>query len=315
MTQALLAHSLAHAAWRHWPAEPVTLVVIVLSGGLYAAGLAHAWSRAGIGRGIRVWEAVCFSLGLLALAAGLLSPVAWLGDILFSAHMGQHELLMLVAAPLLVLGRSLHVFLWAFPSSTRETIGRWTRMPAVSGPWRRITIPWAVTALHGALLWAWHIPGAFNAALAHPALHAVQHFSFVLTAALFWWAMVHGRFGRIGYGAAVAFVFLTGLHSSVLGAMLTLAPSVWYAPYVARSSFWNVDALEDQQLAGLIMWIPTCAVFIVFGLALLAAWLGESERRAMLGSVGIINMPPEEPARPWRRPHRGAREGGSNLGP
>ncbi|HET7220796.1 MAG TPA: cytochrome c oxidase assembly protein [Vicinamibacterales bacterium] len=285
MTDLLLAHSLSHAAWRHWTAEPVTIVLIVASAAVYALGVKRLWQRAGAGRGVRPREAVCFALGLFCLAIGLVSPIAWLSDILFSVHMTQHEILMLAAAPLLVLGRALHAFLWAFPGSTRETLGSWMRGRAVHQSWRRLSSPWAVVAIHGLVLWLWHVPMFFDAALASPALHAVQHLSFLLTAALFWWAMVHGRFGRIGYGAAVAFVFLTGLHSSVLGAMLTLAPAVWYSPYVVRSSAWNIDALSDQQLAGLIMWVPTCIVFIVFGLALLAAWLGESEKRARLGSV------------------------------
>jgi len=286
MTRILLAHSLADAAWHHWSAEPVTIALLALTGVLYATGLARVWGRAGFGRAVRVWEALCFAGGLLSLAAGLLSPLAWLGEVLFSAHMSQHELLMLVAAPLLVLGRSLYVFHWAFPGPAREAIGRWTRRRLFARSWRALTAPLAVVALHAAVLWLWHVPVFFNAALARASLHALQHLSFVLTAALFWWAMVHGRFGRIGYGAAVAYVFLTALHSSMLGAMLTLAPSVWYAPYASRSSTWNVDALADQQLAGLIMWVPTCVIFIVSGLALLAAWLGESERRTRLGSVG-----------------------------
>jgi putative membrane protein len=71
----------------------------------------------------------------------------------------------------------------------------------------------------------------------------------------------------------------------VLGALLTVAPHVWYPSYSSAGVQWNVDALVDQQLAGLLMWVPSGVIFIVFGLAVLAAWLGESERRARLGSV------------------------------
>jgi len=289
MTGFLLAHGLLHDAWSHWTAPPPTIAAIAASGGLYMLGLARVWRRAGFGRGVCWWEATSFAFGLLALAAGLLSPITWLSDVLFSAHMTQHEILMLVAAPLLVLGRSLEVFLWAFTEPARETLAEWMRTPAVRRSWRALSSPWAVVAIHAVVLWLWHVPAFFNAALANPSLHAVQHLTFLLAAAWFWWAMVHGRFGRIGYGAAVAFVFITGLHSSILGAMLTVAPSVWYAPYVARSSAWHMDPLADQQLAGLIMWIPTCVIFILFGLALLAAWLGQSERKARLGSVVPAN--------------------------
>jgi cytochrome c oxidase assembly factor CtaG len=139
--------------------------------------------------------------------------------------------------------------------------------------------------LHAIALWIWHLPALYEAALGNDGIHALQHLSFVLTAALFWWGMVHGRYGRIGYGAAVLYVFLTAVHSSVLGALLAVAPSVWYPSYATSATQWNVDALVDQQLAGLLMWVPSGVIFIVFGLAMMAAWLGESERRAKLGSV------------------------------
>lgn len=142
--------------------------------------------------------------------------------------------------------------------------------------------------LHAAALWIWHVPLLFDAALDSEALHAIQHFSFVATAGLFWWGMVNGRYGRIGYGAGVFYIFLTAVHSSALGALVTLAPAVWYSPYRAHAAERHVDPLADQQLAGLLMWVPSGLVFIAFGLAVLAAWLGESERRARLGSVSAI---------------------------
>jgi cytochrome c2 len=96
---------------------------------------------------------------------------------------------------------------------------------------------------------------------------------------------VHGRYGRTGYGLGVLYVFLTAVHSSALGALLTVAPSVWYADYARQAPAWQVDALADQQLAGLLMWVPAGAIFIVFGLALFAAWLGEAERRVRFGAT------------------------------
>jgi cytochrome c2 len=97
--------------------------------------------------------------------------------------------------------------------------------------------------------------------------------------------MTHGRYGRAGYGVGVLYVFLTAVHSSVLGALLTVAPGVWYPAYERAAAAWQIDPLQDQQLAGLLMWVPSAIVFIVLGLALFAAWLGESERRAALGQI------------------------------
>jgi cytochrome c oxidase assembly factor CtaG len=270
---------------RHWTWEPVTVGLLVLSAYLYGKGVTAVWQRAGEGGGIRRWEVAAFGLGLLSLAAALVSPLAWLSTVLFSAHMTQHEILMLVSAPLLVFGRPLLVLFWGLSSERRERIGRWTRRATVSRIWRALTAPAWVFLMHGLALWIWHVPTLYEAALANDGIHALQHLSFLITASLFWWGMVHGRYGRIGYGAAVLYVFLTAIHSSVLGALLTVAPSAWYPSYATSGSPWNVDALVDQQLAGLLMWVPSGVIFIVFGLAMLAAWLGESERRARLGSV------------------------------
>jgi putative membrane protein len=214
------------------------------------------------------------------------SPLAWLSDLLFSAHMTQHEILMLVAAPLLVFGQPLLAMLWAVPARRRSRVAHAFRRPLVISMWQWLTTPLTVFLLHGVALWIWHVPALFEWALHSEAVHAVQHVSFVATAALFWWGMVHGRYGRAGYGVGVLYVFLTALHSTLLGALLTVAPSVWYRSYEATAAQSRIDALGDQQLAGLVMWIPSGVIFIVIGLALVAAWLGESERRVLLGSTG-----------------------------
>jgi putative membrane protein len=278
----------AHGGQRHleavavlswWTWEPVTAFLLALSGVLYAAGLARLWRRAGRGRGIRRWQAACFAGGWLALLVALLSPVDALGDILFSAHMVQHELLILVAAPLLVLGRPLAPMLWALPRPAREALGEGARRRAFAAAWRALTAPLAVFVLHGLALWIWHLPALYQATLEDDLVHALQHLCFFLSAALFWWALIHGRFGRLGYGAAVVYVFATSLHGGALGALLTFAPRLWYPIYEARTRRWGISPLEDQQLAGLVMWIPAGLLLLVLGLGLFVAWLGEAERR------------------------------------
>jgi putative membrane protein len=285
----LLAHGLTphltEGLWRRWTFEPITLVLLALSAVLYAAGVAALWRRAGRDRGMRVWQVVAFYAGLLSLAAALLSPVAWLSELLFSVHMTQHEILMLVAAPLLVFGKPLQALTWACPAQSRVAVVRWFTQPGISASWQRITSPTAVFVLHAAAIWVWHAPRLYEAALHNAGIHALQHLSFVVTAALFWWGMVHGRYGGAGYGVGVLYVFVTAVHTSVLGALLTIAPWLWYPSYATTAANWQVDPIADQQLAGLLMWVPSGAAFIVFGLGMMAAWLGESERRAQLGSV------------------------------
>jgi cytochrome c oxidase assembly factor CtaG len=194
--------------------------------------------------------------------------------------MVQHELLMALAAPLLVLGRPLIPMLWALPMRWRRRLGGWAKAAPVQGGWRWATAPFAAWLLHAAALWLWHLPGPYQATLASEAMHTLQHASFLGTGLLFWWALVHGREGRMGYGAAVFYLFATAMHSGGLGALLTFAPSPWYPAYGGSAQAWGLTALEDQQLAGLIMWIPAGLVYVVAGLILLAAWMREAERRA-----------------------------------
>lgn len=265
--------------------DPLAVFLLGLSSWLYARGLAELWRSARGRKGIRGREAVCFGAGWLILALAVASPLHPLGETLFSAHMAQHELLMLVAVPLLVLGRPLVAFLWALPPRARVRSGEWISARPVAVVWRGITGPLAVFLLHGIALWIWHVPRLHEAALRGDGVHLLQHLSFVGTAALFWWTLIHGRYGRIGYGIAVFYVFATSLHSGILGALLTFAGRVWYPIYAERTSVWGLSPLEDQQLAGLIMWVPAGAVFVALGIALFAAWLGEAERRAMLGET------------------------------
>jgi len=259
--------------------EPVTSVLILGSAVWYGIGVHALWSRAGHGRGVQRWQVWSFVLGTLALAVALLSPLAELAEVLLSAHMTQHELLMLVAAPLLVFAHPLFVGLWALPAAWRERVGNVTRRPALAAAWRMVTAPFVVFVLHALALWIWHVPVLYQAALESEGVHAAQHLCFFLTAALFWWGMVGGRYGKAAYGVSVLYVFLTAVHSSGLGALLTVAPSLWYPDYAASAVERHVDPLADQQLAGLLMWIPFGVILILLGLALFSAWLGESERR------------------------------------
>jgi putative membrane protein len=262
-----------------WSWDPLVTVSLAISAGLYGRGMVRLWRTPGGRRAVRPWQAAAFAAGWSSLVIALISPLDVLSDILFSAHMTQHELLMVVAAPLMVLGRPLIVMLWAFGPSYRQRLTAWTRTPAVAHAWHAVTGPLTVWMLHALALWIWHLPVLYQAALRSDAVHVVQHLSFFITAALFWWAIVHGRYGRLGYGIAVLFVFTTALHSGALGALFTFGSTVMYPLYAGRSAAFGVNALEDQQLAGLIMWIPFSLTFLIVGLALFAAWLGESDRR------------------------------------
>jgi putative membrane protein len=259
--------------WSAWSFEPVVVLALTISGVLYLSGLLRMKQRPS---GMQI---LSFAAGWLAMMLTLLSPIHRLGSELFSAHMAQHELLMLIAAPLLVLGRLGVVMLWALPIEIRGRLGAWAKARPVAASWAAISAPAAAWLIHGATLWLWHLPALYQATLESEWVHAAQHSTFLFTALLFWWTLIHGRGGRMSYGAAVAYIFTTAVHTSVLGALLTCSSQLWYPIYDGRTMAFGLTALQDQQLGGLIMWVPAGLVYIAIGLWLFAGWLRESEKR------------------------------------
>lgn len=219
-----------------------------------------------------------FLAGWLVLATALVTPLHEGGERSFAAHMLEHELLMLAAAPLLVLSRPLGIALWAFPHGWRLGLAR---MGDGIGPlWRWLTAPVIATLLQAVALWLWHAPSLFDLALAHDGWHVVQHLCFLATALLFWWAVLHGR-GERRVGVAVGCLFFTATISGALGALMALSASPWYAGYAASGlDAFGLTPAEDQQLAGVLMWVPGGLVHAGAGLALLARWLRHESREA-----------------------------------
>jgi len=241
---------------------------------LYARGVTRLWRKAGPGRGIRVIDAGCFSLGVVTLATALLSPIDALADRSFTLHMVEHEMLMVLAAPLFVLARPLEASAWALSSGARQAVSVLMRAPFVRRVWRTVTAPVSATCVHALALWIWHLPPLFLAALASEPLHVFQHVSFFASALAFWWAMFGGAI-RAPNAISLACLFATMLHTSALGALLTFAPSPWYV-HAADARLFGLAPLEDQQLGGLIMWVPGGLAYVVVALAIVGAWLAAS---------------------------------------
>jgi putative membrane protein len=201
-----------HELWSAWTLDWWILASVFLPAGLYARGLRRLWQRAGAGRGVRRWQAWCFAAGIFALFVALISPLDALGGTLFSAHMLQHVVLMLVAAPLLVLAAPLLPMLWALPIGWRYALGRWARHPDVRGFWYVFSNPVSAWLLHAAALWVWHIPALYEATLYSELVHFAQHAAFAGTALLFWWAAFDfGRRRRLRHGIGTIYVFTTAL--------------------------------------------------------------------------------------------------------
>jgi cytochrome c oxidase assembly factor CtaG len=199
--------------------------------------------------------------------------------------MVQHEMLMAAAAPLLVLGRPIVAWLWAVPISVRRGLGAISTTGWVHELWERITRPWAAWTIHAAAIWLWHAPRLYQSTLDSELMHTAQHSSFLVSALLFWWALLRGRDGRLGRPTAVVYLFTTAVHTSLLGALLTFSDRVWYPIYETRTAAWGMTPLEDQQLAGLIMWVPAGLAYLVAALAVAASWLKDPRHEVILNRV------------------------------
>jgi cytochrome c oxidase assembly factor CtaG/cytochrome c2 len=261
--------------WSAWSWEPGVVLPLAISAAVYLLGARALWRSAGTGRGVRPLQTAAFASGWLVLALALVSPLHRLGEALFTAHMVQHELLMALAAPLLVLGPPLVPFVWAIPRTWRRTVGTWTSTHPVQAGWGALTHPVVAWCLHAVAIWLWHLPSLYQASVEHESVHAWQHASFLGTALLFWWTTLRPRNGRLGTPVAVIALFTTALHTSLLGALLAFSGRVWYPIYETSTGPWGLTPLQDQQLAGFVMWIPAGLVYAAAALGLLAGWLSE----------------------------------------
>ena len=262
-------------------AAPV-LAAVGLSGWAYARGLRRLWVRAGSGRVVHGWQGGCFAAGLLVLAGVLATPFEHLAEEYLWAHMVQHLALEAVAAPLLVLGNPLSVLPWALPDRVRRPTLPWgrrlSRRHARPASWAA----WAVASLvvQTVTLWAWHAPGPYQAALRSVWVHGLEHASFLATALVFWWAVVGAR-RRSLYGPGVLVTFGAALQGSLLGVLMALASRPWYPVYARASGHdGGLTALEDQQVAGVIMWGPGGMLYALAAVLLFAAWIRRPERPA-----------------------------------
>ena len=272
-----------HDAWRAWSFEPGVVIPLAVMAVIYARGARESLARSTRNELALTREIKFFIAGFSVLAFALVSPLHQIGAALFSAHMVQHELLMAIAAPLLVLGRPAVPMLWGLPDSVRKPVGRTFTTRSVTAAWRLLTVPLAAFVLHAATIWIWHAPSLYDASVTNELVHAAQHLSFLVTALLFWWSVFHGRGNRKSDGSAILWLFATAVHTSLLGALMTGSDSPWYSAYHDSTTLkWGLSTLADQQLGGIVMWVPGGVVYMIAALYLVLGFIRESGERAKL---------------------------------
>ena len=268
--------------WLAWPEEPVLLVGLAAVVGLYWLGWCRLGRVAG-GSAVSTTRAVAFFAGVAAIALALLSPLGVYSERLFFMHMIQHLLLLLVAPPLLLLGRPLVPSLWGLPAAWRVAVGR---LLIPGRPLARLgyllTTPLVAAAAFVITIAVWHLPVFYDAAQGRSVTHDLEHLMFFSTALLYWWPVIHPAGGqrRLSYARALPYLLPPFLESMLIGVLLTFAERPLYRTYAEMTMPWGFNVVTDQQLGGLIMWIPGGMFFLIPLIGLLMALLRQEDARA-----------------------------------
>ena len=258
MRTAFAHDSLAHGPGSFWTLDPLVLVPLALAGWLYSRGARSSWRRAGIGRGVRRWEAACFALGMSGLFFALVWPLDVLGEERFSLHMAQLIVMLNFAAPLLVLGAPLQVMVRALPAAWRRRAAHFVPRPGLV----------MAALLQQAVLWAWHTPRGIALSLESDAVHIAMHATLLVAALLFWTAVLRPRGAR--YWAPIAALLLTLKITGAVCIVMMLQDAVVYPAYDA--------GIDDEHLGWGFMMIAGTLSYLGAGVALVSVSFAALER-------------------------------------
>ncbi len=262
----------AARAWS-WPLHMV--IGLALLALVYSRGVRNVWTRAGIGRGIRWGQVAAFAGAVILLAAAVFSPLDAMSDALLSAHMTQHMLLIFAVAPLLVVSDLPLALMWALPRRRAQTIARWwenqPRLRDALGWLDQVVVAWLLFA---GLLWLWHLPAFYEAALHETWIHELEHALFLASAYGFWWVLAR-RLHRRMYLPVMVALFAALLQGVALSALLIFAGRPLYDAYASTTGAWGLSPLEDQQLAGVIMGLPGHVLLLAVLIAVAYRWIDE----------------------------------------
>jgi putative membrane protein len=253
----------------HWNLEPSILIGAALITGLYLYAIGPLRKRFYPDVRVKTGQTLSFFLGMLIMFLALVSPLDELGDsYLFSAHMLQHLCLTMIGPPLLLLGTPD----WLVKPVLRNKV--------VFKIAKTLTYPAVAFILYNADFWLWHAPPLYNATLENQNIHILEHLTFIIFGILYWWPIFSPSkdLPRLPIGGQILYLFLSGMPSVLLGAGLTFAPPL-YAPYIAAPRLWGISAATDQQLGGLIMWIPVSIAYIVIMSVLFIRWMQQQEAK------------------------------------
>jgi cytochrome c oxidase assembly factor CtaG len=256
-----------------WNPAPSIYIGIALLIALYLYAVGPLRKKYQLADAVKRSQVILFVVGMLVMFLALASPLDELGDeYLFSAHMVQHLLITLVAPPLLLLGTPGWLLQPLLRNRVLLSIGK------------VLTHPFVAFFLFNIDFWLWHAPPLYNATLANENLHIFEHMLFIVTAVIYWWPILSPvkELPRLSLGGQVLYLFLSGMPSVALGAGLTFSPPL-YAPYIQQPiRAWGISPVTDQQLGGLIMWVPVNIIVIVIVSILFIRWMQAQDENLRL---------------------------------
>lgn len=264
--------------WAQWSFDPQFLIPVAIAAWFYVRGLRRWTTRS---REHPWWKTAFYFTGIALLVIALESPIDALAEDYFSFHMVQHEILIMLAVPAILLGAPTTPSLRGMPRWLRlGVIRRLARQRAVRIAYGWITHPAVAIGTMSAVLWLWHLaPGWYDGALEHPVLHDIEHFSMSAVAVLFWWNVIDPKplRSRLSYIPRVLYVFAASVPQQFLAALLALSSQPLYASYQRVTGPISLSPLDDQQLGGLIMWVPGGFLFLAAMGIVFAVWARKSE--------------------------------------
>ena len=259
-------------SWIAWHGHPSIIAGLIVLTGAYLLGVGPLRRRYGWAQRIGSGKVAVFLTGVLVIIVALLSPLHELGDeYLFSAHMVQHLLLTLVAPPLLLMGTP--------PWLLRPLI----HSPRILGAARFLTLPVVAFVLFSVVFAVWHVPSLYDLALRERSIHILEHLTFLVAGVIMWWPILSPlpELPRSPYIIQMLYLFLQPTVPSIIGAVITFSHGVLYSWYEAAPRIWNISAHTDQQLGGVIMWVPGGLAFLLALAVVFLVWASQEESEAL----------------------------------
>lgn len=282
LTQATPAHGEPSSEgpwWQVWSVDPEILIPVALAAFFYLNGLSRWRDRS---RHHSRWRTASYFSGLALLLLALESPLDYLGEHHFTFHMIQHELILMLVVPLILLGAPTTPSLIGLPRPLRMGVLRpLLRSRAVRMLYGFITKPLIAASVLIVALYLWHLaPGWYDKSLSNEFVHGVQHGSYLLFGVLFWWVVIDPKplHSRLAYPLRIVYLIVASTPKHFLGALITFAGEPLYDAYQAAEPVFAITVIDDQGIAGLLMWVPSQVMHLIAITIVFFMWADRSER-------------------------------------